>query len=260
VKKRAFGAHRGVLCRRELHGAACDPRVEVIMDSDIEASVGEEGKRAPPLMLLDSPSESIRHGRFWARGDRTEPEGAPTGPDVTAREWARIHLFRPEALRQVKRWLRKLGVSKEDLDDVVQAVMLQAVRSFPSYDADRGRPERWLNAIAVHVAAHYHNSANTRRRCQLIVDEGREEVTDARPTPEEELAAAETVRGLGVALAELRPHLRGVLIEHDLEGIPIAEIARARGTVAFTMYKWRARAMAQMRATLARIEPIDRYP
>jgi len=44
---------------------------------------------------------------------------------------------------------------------------------------------------------------------------------------------------------------RAVLLAHDIDGIPKAEVAEQRGIPLSTAYKWRTRAKAQLREALS---------
>jgi RNA polymerase sigma-70 factor, ECF subfamily len=224
------------------------------MDSRIPSSSDPGDDSSLPGVLLDFRTWPLRHDKTPALADSQARATGSRAPSDAKRERARSLLFRRETLRRVRRWLRKLGVFQGDLDDVVQSVMLQALRSFARYDTEGAHPERWLNAIAVHVASHHNKKALRRKRLLIVANDGREGVADDRPTPEEALAAAEAQRELHVALAGVRPHRRWVLVAHDLDEIPMAQLARTRGMSVFTTYKWRVRAIAEMRAAFARSE------
>ncbi|WP_437829859.1 sigma factor [Sorangium sp. So ce1153] len=64
---------------------------------------------------------------------------------------AHARLFCPTLVRAVLRWLGRLGVPLCHRGDVAGQVWLNAWESWPRFDPRRGRPERWLNAITVHL-------------------------------------------------------------------------------------------------------------
>ncbi|WP_437576864.1 sigma-70 family RNA polymerase sigma factor [Sorangium sp. So ce887] len=167
--------------------------------------------------------------------------GRPSNEDERAAAHAR--LFCPAQLRAVLRWLGRLGVPRCHRTDVAGQVWLNAWESWPRFDPKRGRPERWLNAITVHVASHYHERLQHRR----------EELVDwiDVPDPAPDASAAmesDSIRTSAVdAVNELDPKLRFVLVAHDLEGIPMAQVAEDAGLPLSTLYKRRTRAIGALR-------------
>jgi RNA polymerase sigma-70 factor, ECF subfamily len=172
---------------------------------------------------------------------------APRRPGPLDRESAFERLFHPRTLTAVGSWLEHLGVPRQDRGDLTQEVFLAACRSFASYEVDRARPERWLNGITVRVAARYHERAR-RRRDEVTPEDLAVELTDERPGPEERLAAEEERRLALTLLDAADAGPRAVLVAHDLDELPMAEIAARRGLPLSTTYRWRARALEALRA------------
>ncbi|MGZ3479792.1 MAG: RNA polymerase sigma factor [Myxococcaceae bacterium] len=177
-----------------------------------------------------------------AASDRDGPEAAPAikeevqsvapltpvpaGPDEAA--FAAAYDAEFEA---VWLYLRRLGVPEADVEDAVHDVFVVAHRRYGAYDPSRPlRP--WLLGIAFRVAAQW------RRRHRL-------EVTVADPEPErpddarapDELVASQQVRSrLQAALSQLDIHQRAVVVMHDLNGVPVPEIASALDVPLNTVY------------------------
>lgn len=131
--------------------------------------------------------------------------------------------------------LRRLGVRSADLEDVAHEVFLRVYKRFEEFDADRPiRP--WLYAFAFRTAADYRKSARHRRE-QL---EDVPDAVDDRSSPEMALdRARETERTRAVvaqALEELDESKRLVFAMHELESVPIPEIARVLGIPLNTAY------------------------
>jgi DNA-directed RNA polymerase specialized sigma24 family protein len=111
----------------------------------------------------------------------------------------------------------------------------------------RSRPERWLNKITVHVGSHYRQRAQHRRE-QLTPNDGID-AHDPSPAAPERIAAEQERRQVwDLAYYYLDPDLRGVLVAHDLDGVPMKEIAEERGIPLSTAYKWRTRALTALEA------------
>jgi RNA polymerase sigma factor (sigma-70 family) len=105
----------------------------------------------------------------------------------------------------------------------------------------RSRPERWLNKITVHIASHYRERAQHKR--EELTPEDFLDVVDEHPPPDE-LISVEQDRGEVMDLLQkIDPDLRSVVIAHDIDGVPMAEIAAQRGIPVSTAYKWRTRAL-----------------
>ncbi|MGN6107688.1 MAG: RNA polymerase sigma factor [Kofleriaceae bacterium] len=147
------------------------------------------------------------------------------------------------------RWLERLDVPICDRRDVAQDVFLAAHQSFPTYDPARSRPERWLNKITVHIAAHYRDRAQHRRE-ELVPGESFD-VIDETPGADERMASEQDRLQVLGGLQQLDVVLRSVLIAHDIDGIPMATIAEQHGIPLSTAYKWRARALRAFRGAVS---------
>jgi RNA polymerase sigma-70 factor, ECF subfamily len=164
-------------------------------------------------------------------------------PNESNRAAARARLFCPMLVRAVLRWLERLGVPRCHRGDVAGQVWVNACESWPRFDPKRGRPERWLNAITVHVAAHYHERARLRREELVDVIE----VLDPAPDAAAMMEADNIRTGALAAMNELAPELRFVIVAHDLNGLSMAQIAHDAGLPLSTVYKRRTRAIRALR-------------
>jgi RNA polymerase sigma-70 factor (ECF subfamily) len=126
-------------------------------------------------------------------------------------------------------WLRRHGVAPADTQDLAQEIFVIMWRHWAEYDQER--PLRaWLAGIAHKVVARY----NLRR--QRFVAQERLEVRDPAPTPDEQVAAGQARGLLWRALDRLAPAQRTILVMHDLEEIPVRDVAAAEGVPLFTAY------------------------
>ncbi|WP_437592654.1 RNA polymerase sigma factor [Sorangium sp. So ce1000] len=165
------------------------------------------------------------------------------------RQRAFVRLFRGKTYDSVWNWLRRLGVPRRDRRDILQDVFLAGYQSFSSYDPLRARPERWLNRITVHVAAHYRDRAHHRRE-ELSSGHAPRRVADERPNAEEQIDAEQTRTLILSRLRSLATEEQRILMEHDIDGVPMATVAEQHGIPLSTAYKWRTRALASLRALL----------
>ncbi|WP_437669845.1 RNA polymerase sigma factor [Sorangium sp. So ce131] len=152
-------------------------------------------------------------------------------------------LFRERTFELVWRWLTRLGIPLRDRADLAQDILLSAYLSFDSYQPEISRPERWLNRITVHASAHYRERAQHRYE-ELVPDEDIPRLVDESRSPEEMLISEEERLMVLELLQQLDVEAHSILVAHDLDGIPMTEIARQRGIPLSTAYKWRARALS----------------
>jgi RNA polymerase sigma-70 factor, ECF subfamily len=158
-------------------------------------------------------------------------------------------LFRPAMFLTVLRWLKRLGVAPRDLHDVGGDVWLSAAKSWHTYDPKLSRPERWLNGIAVHAATNYHERRSRRPEVLTCVPP---HVVDGAPDAVTMLGAMTTQAEVTAALRAIDPALASILVQHDLDGISMNEVARSMKRPLSTAYKMRTRALAALRSTLER--------
>lgn len=166
------------------------------------------------------------------------------------RERAFQLLFRRKMFVAVWHWLERLGVPVRDRRDVTQDVFLAAHQSFHTYNPLRARPERWLNKITVHIAAHYRDRALHRR--EELTPEEDLDVVDESPGPDEQLKMEEGRLLVLELLQQLDVDLRAVLIAHDIDEIPMKEIAELHRLPLSTLYRRRAEARRALRTVLLR--------
>jgi RNA polymerase sigma-70 factor (ECF subfamily) len=127
--------------------------------------------------------------------------------------------------------LRRLGVRESDLEDLAHEVFLKVHANLRKFDPTRPmRP--WLFGFAYRVVADHRRLARNR----LEVTGVHAEAIDSTPRADERLQAAEQKAFLDRALAEMDLDRRAVLVLHDVDGVPVPEIARALGVPLNTAY------------------------
>ena len=144
--------------------------------------------------------------------------------------------------------LRRFGVREADLEDLVQDVFLKVhVRSA---DYDPTRPLRpWLFGFAYRVAADYRRLA--RHRVEAHHTSG--EVASVEPAVDERIEAHEERRLVRQALESVDLDRRAVLILHDLDEVPVPEVAEALGIPLNTAYSRLRLARAELAAAAKRL-------
>jgi RNA polymerase sigma factor (sigma-70 family) len=210
----------------------------------------------PVFEVSDGPEQDHTisfASRFEDKGKRHRSSRSRAGSQPLDRRQAYELLFQKKTVASVWRWLERLCIPLRDRRDASQEVFLEAHKSFHRYNPLLARPERWLNQIAVHMASHYHNRAVNRR--EVLKAEGFFEEEDAGPGMDEQIEREETRLRLLELLQRVDPKLRYVLVEHDLNHIPMREVAEQLGIKVTTAYKWRARALTALADEIHRREP-----
>jgi RNA polymerase sigma-70 factor (ECF subfamily) len=139
-------------------------------------------------------------------------------------------------------------VRRQDTADLAQEVFLVMWRRWAEFDPQRGlRP--WLAGIAFKVA-HGHHRRFWRRE---IPSDPLDPPTDA-PGPDDEAAHARARELVLGALARLPEMYRSVLVMHDLDGLPVRDIAALVGLPRFTLHTRLRRARAHFEKLIRTLE------
>jgi RNA polymerase sigma-70 factor, ECF subfamily len=128
-------------------------------------------------------------------------------------------LFRQHA-RFVASFLRHMGTSESDLDDLVQEVFVIAHRKGGFRPGPAG-PTTWLAALAIRVLRSRRRAMAVRARHAAMVD-GTEDVADS---PAEHLEARRALVRVQAALDRLSLEHRATFILFELEGESCENIA-----------------------------------
>jgi len=146
-------------------------------------------------------------------------EEALVGP-ATAR------LFQTHA-EEVWRFLKYLGVREQDLGDACQEVFLVAHRKLPEFRGDSSS-RTWLYGIALRVAKAW------RRRRQLVPLGDDDRMVPA--SQEQELQRRATHELLVWALDQISEAQREVFVLHEIEEVPMSQVASRVECGLFTAY------------------------
>lgn len=144
--------------------------------------------------------------------------------------------------------LRRLGVAPRNLPDVTHDVFVVVHQRAFTYDPTR--PLRaWLFGVSFRVARDHLNLGRNRRES---VGEA-VEVVDPAPSQDHHVAQSQARDLVIAALQSLDLDRRAVFIQHDLEELPMREIADALGVPAKTLYARLAVAREQFTAAVRRL-------
>jgi RNA polymerase sigma-70 factor (ECF subfamily) len=145
----------------------------------------------------------------------------------------------------VRRTLLRFGFRTADIEDIAQEVYLVLRRRWGEYD--QARPLRpWLFSIIYGVA-----SAHRRRHAREFSYAGTNtelEIEDPAPHPERALQLRQTRALVLRALDRLPVTRRAVLVMHELDQVPIREVASALRIPVFTAYSRLRKAKIEFRA------------
>jgi RNA polymerase sigma-70 factor (ECF subfamily) len=149
-------------------------------------------------------------------------------------------------LDYIFRTLRRLGVSASEVEDLAQEVFLALRRSWLEYDPQRPlRP--YLFGIAFRIAA-----AHQRKR-QREVALGVVEVNDTNPGPDDALAAKQARAVVLAGLEKIPLPRRAVLVMHDIDGIPVGQVAASLSIPLFTVYSRLRKGRRELEAAVRRM-------
>lgn len=137
--------------------------------------------------------------------------------------------FREHAAR-VERVISRVVGPTPDLEDLVQATFIEAIRSFPAYRGEASMAS-WVTRIAIHVAYH-HLRRGVRRFVSLEVLPQVHEERHPAPAPDGELDARRVHARLHALLDRIKPKKRVAFVLYAIEGYSVDEIAAYTGASA----------------------------
>jgi len=153
----------------------------------------------------------------------------------------------------VTRTLRYLGVGGHEIEDVAHDVFLHVYRHLPEFDT--ARPVRpWLFGFAYRIARdfralarHHHESTH-----------GPQDLRDTAPLADELLVQSQALEQALKALDTLETDERAVFIAHELDELPIPDVAEALAIPLNTAYSRLRRARSKFEAAARRLATQER--
>ncbi len=180
------------------------------------------------------------------QSNRVQVAGEPARPLHTLEHVKNSSCFEAfEAeLDYLRRTLRRLGVRNADVEDLLHEVFLVLDRNWNKFDATRPlRP--YLFGISFRVVAGHHRKS--RREVSQPVEEF---AHDPQPGPEEALESARARTLVLAALGRVPLERRAVLVMHDIDDVPMSEIAGSLAIPLFTGYSRLRRARDEFEAAV----------
>lgn len=170
---------------------------------------------------------------------------AHSAPALSAADSACLELFESH-LDYLFQTLQRLGANPAEAEDFAQEVFLVLRRNWAHLDTSRPiRP--YLFAIAFRIV-----SAQRRRRSRETPHPG-PDTEDGGIDPEESLEAKEAIRILSAALDRVPLPRRAVLVMHDLDEVPVADIARKLSISRFGTYARLRKGRKELAAAIRRL-------
>lgn len=179
---------------------------------------------------------------------------------VRQRAFAAKRLTAAELMEQARlvrliiaRGLRGTRATKEDVKELTQDVLLAA---WEASEQDRYRPDpdeqparalqSWLRGLAFHHVSRHRHAARMRRE-ELVSDP-----PDVERDPDVELAIEREQRRIAVleAVRQLPAQESAAVLGHDIDELPLEDVAAELGAPLSTTYKWRARGIAALTRAL----------
>jgi RNA polymerase sigma-70 factor (ECF subfamily) len=146
----------------------------------------------------------------------------------------------------VRRTLRRLGTDQSEVDDLAQEVFLVLHRRWSELDTS-GPLRPYLFGVAVRVAL-----ANQRKRTREVAF-GSIELDDKGPGPEELLSSKQTRALVRAALERIPLSRRTVLVMHELDRVPVTQVAASLSIPLFTVYSRLRTAREELKREAQRI-------
>jgi RNA polymerase sigma-70 factor, ECF subfamily len=173
------------------------------------------------------------------------------GPAAPARaEGQLLEAWFHEYFARLWRLVARLGLARENIDDVVQETFITASRRHA--DVRPGSEWPFLVGTAVRLAANHKRRAAARR--EVSGDELLEHRASALPNAEQLLIEKRLRQELDAALAALSEAHRSVFVLYELEGFSAPEIAEMLGLALGTVASRLGRARAKFSRTAARMQ------
>lgn len=149
--------------------------------------------------------------------------------------------------------LRRLGARPRELEDLAQEVFVVLYRNWPTLDMTRPlRP--YLFGVAFRVVS------ATRRRRAREAPYPVPDIEDSRPSAERSLQDKESVALLHASLQRIPLRRRAVLILHDLDGVPVEDVARRLSISRFGAYARLRKARKELAAAFERLSKKGTLP
>lgn len=155
----------------------------------------------------------------------------------------------------VQRTLRRLGVREADVEDVCQEVFLVVHRRLPTFEG-RSSFSTWLYSICIRAAAGYRRRSYRRHESSAAIPPEQSIPADQL----DELVRRRSLALLDDILDQLDDDKRAIFVLHELEQVPMTQVAQASGCPLQTAYSRLYAARRHVESSVRRAEIARRSP
>ncbi|XXX80272.1 sigma-70 family RNA polymerase sigma factor [Sorangium sp. So ce134] len=148
-----------------------------------------------------------------------------------------------------QRLARRAGVPAQSAEDVAQDALLRGLEAEQRRELG-GDPAPYHVTIALNQARDH--VRNARRRGEVLTSFDERELRDEHPSPEDLIRARQREALLRDLMSQVEPRYRDLLIKHDLEERPLADIAAELGLKVETVKTRHRRARERLKAAKRR--------
>ena len=167
------------------------------------------------------------------------------GPESTRERFDRIVVVLLDDAYTLARYLTR---DEHSAQDVVQEAYLRAWRHFATFRGDDAR--HWLLTIVRNCAYTWRRGQRASLRSIEYVDDEHTDVGNAHSSADAQLLEEAGRTEVHLALEQLSPEFREVIVLREMEGMSYKEIGRVTGTPIGTVMSRLARARRQLRDAL----------
>lgn len=168
-----------------------------------------------------------------------------SAPSVRTPASTCLEVFKQE-IDYVFATLQRLGVAPGEVEDLAQEVFIVLYRHWPALDT--ARPLRpYLFGVTFRIVC-----AHRRRRAREI-PHATLDAADGAPCPEGVLQSKESITLLLAALESVPLLRRAVVVMHDLDEVPIVDIARTLSITRFGAYSRLRKGRRELTAAVRRL-------
>ena len=158
-------------------------------------------------------------------------------------------LFEQE-YRYVRATARRLGIRERELPDLIHDVFVTVHRKLPGFED--GRPVRpWLFGITFRIVVGHKRRLGYRR--EELSGDSEDERADDAPRADQRMEDEERKRMVHEALEALDDDKRAVFVLHEIDEVPVPEIATALDVPQNTAYSRLRLGREEFRRALSRI-------
>ncbi|WP_437990118.1 RNA polymerase sigma factor [Sorangium sp. So ce145] len=155
----------------------------------------------------------------------------------------------PTGFKFLRRLARRSGVPARHAEDVAQEALLRGLEADQRLDLGEGRAAYGATIVLNQARNHVRNA---RRRGEVLTSFDDHELQAEGPTPEEMLRKQQREALLRDLISQVDPRYRDVLIKHELEEVPLVEIASELGLNPKTVKTHHLRALKDLAAAVKR--------